>query len=346
MRALAIVLLPLGLVLASGFSGRGGLEAIAVSSDGKQLAVGGQNRVVYLVDADKLTVQSRLWLGVRIQALAFSKDGSHLAVSDETNRIQTLSLATGKAVASRKQAGGFQVYPPGDLIAVRDLMDNLRHNLVILELPTFKEVQRIDVPERPIAWAFDADGKNLLILGASKLGEEKAISADEVPRDLRGLARWTFRQKNDGLESTLYTAEVATGKLGPSINTWYTSDSDSTQLLRAGSTIYVFNRFNQCARIGSKGETVMFETAQGTNHALGFSPDAKLLLTGGMDGGSVSMLEGDRRQLFRLDEQPGQAEYVNRFALRQEGPIWAVTSGFRLVRISRGARVEQVVPVY
>jgi len=39
---------------------------VAVSADGKQVAVGGQNRVLYLLDAGTLEVKRRLWLGARV----------------------------------------------------------------------------------------------------------------------------------------------------------------------------------------------------------------------------------------------------------------------------------------
>ena len=48
----------------------GGLEAVAVSPDGKSLAVGGQNRTLYLLDASTLEVRRRVWVGGRIVFLA------------------------------------------------------------------------------------------------------------------------------------------------------------------------------------------------------------------------------------------------------------------------------------
>ena len=60
--------------------GRGGLEAVAVTADVKLVAVGGQNRVVYLLDASSLEVKKRFYVGARVGNLAFSKDGKRLAV--------------------------------------------------------------------------------------------------------------------------------------------------------------------------------------------------------------------------------------------------------------------------
>src|SRR5204862_2520494 len=88
-----------GAALGGGVTGRGGLEAVAVSPDGKLVACGGQNRVAYLLDAASLEVKRRAWVGARVGGLAFSRDGSRLAVEDETDRLQLLEAASGKVLA-------------------------------------------------------------------------------------------------------------------------------------------------------------------------------------------------------------------------------------------------------
>ena len=82
-----------------GVTGRGGLDAVAVSADGKWIAVGGQNRVVYLLDADTLEVKKRIHLGARIGGLAFSRDGTRLVIEDETDTLHLMDTATAKVVA-------------------------------------------------------------------------------------------------------------------------------------------------------------------------------------------------------------------------------------------------------
>src|SRR5262245_36220436 len=86
-----------GPACAGGVTGRGGLEAIAVSPDGKRLAAGGQNRVVYLLDADTLEVQKRIWLGARVGRLAFTTDGKRLLVEDDADTLHLLDSTTGKS---------------------------------------------------------------------------------------------------------------------------------------------------------------------------------------------------------------------------------------------------------
>lgn len=346
MRTLLLALLLPLILLAAGVPGRGGFEAVAVSPGGKLVAVGGQNRVVYLLDPEKAEVRSRFWLGARIGELAFSKDGARLVVADETDRLHLLDVATGKTLARIANAAGMRALPATNLLVVHDLGDLTRNRLRFLSMETLEEIGLVELPDRPISWKIDASGKKLLALGMGKPGDEPVIPVTEMPRDLRGLARWKFRQKNDGLESILYEVEVPSGKVAATTKSWYTSDSDTTQLARVGSVTYVFNRVNLCAQIGPKGATTMFETSQGVNHALAVSPDGKTLFTAGMGGGMIGPIDGDKRAVFKLDELPGQSEFINRFSVQDDGSAWAVTTAYRLVRISRTGRVEKVTPVY
>ncbi len=321
-----------------------GLAALAASPDGKLLAVAGQNRVIYLLDAEKLEVKSRLWLGVRIAELAFPRDAGRLLVADEINQLHLVDLKAGKAVQVVQRVEGLLL--AGELLLTRDLAEAERYRLRLLSPQTLEELGELDLPDRPVTWRLDATGKQLIVLGASKAGDEPKVELSEIPSELRGLERWSFRQRNDGREATLYQFDLATRKLVGQATTWYTSDTDSTRLARLGDMTYVFNRVNQCARIDATGKTKPFETAQAVNHALEASQDGKLLYLGGLGGGSVGPIEDGTRIAFKLDELPGQAEFINRFLVLPDGNAWAVTSACRLVQLTRTGRVVRVVPVF
>jgi WD40 repeat protein len=347
MRAAIVLVLVLTSTAAGAVTGRGGLEAVAASPDGKRVAVGGQNRVVYLLDAGSLEVTRRVWLGARVGALAFSKDGSRLVAEDETDRLHLIDPATGKTLARLADARGLAVHVPSDLGAVVDRTDLARNRLRLFALDTLKERRRIELPGAAVTFAFTADGKQLAVLGASEPTDvEKRVPLAEVPRELTGLARWTFRLKHDGRRSRLWLFEVPSGKLLRQQALWYTSDGDTTVLAPSGATTFVLNRTNLCARITGDGATTLFETPQRVNHALGVSPDGKVLVTGGFGEGTHGALEGGKHVLFSVEALPGQGEYFHRFAVSGDGSAWGVTTAFRVVRLGPRGKVEKAAAVY
>jgi WD40 repeat protein len=323
--------------------GPGGLEAVALSPDGKLVAVAGQNRVLYLLDAATLSVQRRVWLGARVGGLAFSADGKRLAIEDDADVIRLLDLEKGKEVARTLWVAGMVAGPGRVLVQDTGLVS--KGVLRIYSLADLKELARLELPYRPAAYTFADSGKKLVILSYSEEGEEKKVPPTEVPTELTGLARLTFRQKYDGLESMLEVRELATGDTVKKQRLWYTSDSDSTVLSRVGEVTFALNRANVCARIAADG-TKLFQTGLFVNHGLGISPDGKRLVAGGSGEGFWGQIDGGRPVKFTVDALPGQAEYFSRFAVRDDGTAYGVTSAFRVVKISTEGKVERVAAVY
>jgi hypothetical protein len=341
---LVVIFFLVSFALAGGVSGRGGLDAVAVSSDGKWIATAGQNRVVYLLDADTLEVKKRVYLGVRVGGLAFSRDGTRLVIEDETDTLHLMDTSTAKVSVKLANMNGMLADPLGDQLIVRDLSEPEKQRLRRLSTLKLEDLGVIDLDDRASAYRLDATGKRLIILGASRPGDEKRVPANEVPRELTGLARWTFRLKYDGLVSQLTTVDLATGKPLERATMWYTSDSENTLVVPAGKTTYILNRVNICAKVvGDKID--LFETPDRINYALGISPDNKTLLTGGIGTGTHGPVEGKRTR-FDVETLPGQAEMFTRFAVRADGSAVGVTSAFRVVRISREGKVEKVAAVY
>lgn len=327
----------------AGVGGRGGLEAVASSPDAKLVAVGGQNRVVYLLD-ESLQVKKRLYVKARVGNLAFSKDGKRLAVEDETDLLRLLDTSSGKEIARAKGVTGMVAF--GDLVALRDVSSFDSAVIRFLSLADLKEVGKIELTYRPAAWAFTEDGKRLLALSLSQTGTEKRIAPARYPKDLTGLARQEFRLKNDGLESLLELRDVAGGKVVEQARSWYVSDSDSTVLARAGKVVHVLNRSNLCARV--EGKTAkLYATSLFVNHAIGVSPDGSRLVLGGGIEGTWGKTEGDRdRKKFTLEPLSGQDEWFTRFAVLDDGTAFGVTSAYRAVRLDKDGRVEKVEAVY
>ncbi len=344
---LAAALLLLAAAPASARAPRwGGLDAVAVSPDGKSLAVGGQNRTLYLLDPVTLEVRRRVWVGGRIVFLAFNRDGSRLLLEDDSESLRLFDAATWKLLERVPRCSGAVISRAADLVAVRDRSSYPEARLRLLSLTDVKEKGTVELTERAAAYAFDAEGKKLVMVSEGRAGAEKKLPLSEPSPKLSELGRREFRQRHDGMVSSLLTVEVAKGKVLRAVPLWYTSDSDSTQLAVAGGKVWVTNFNNTCARIEASGATALFETGLTFNHALAVSPDGKLLACGGMREGLYGPLEGGKRVKFELEALPGWPEYFGGFAFAPDGIAYGVTSAFRVVRIDKAGKVVKVAAVF
>jgi hypothetical protein len=203
----------------------------------------------------------------------------------------------------------------------------------------------LELKERVAGFTLAEDGKSLVVLTEARSGDEKRVPPREVPATLTGLARRKFILEHDGLVADLRVHEVATGKLIRQATLWYTSDPESSRLIRAGDTASIVNFRNDCARIGPAGAATLFESGLLFNYGVGASPDGKVLVCGGLDEGTHGPPEG-KRVRFALEPLPGAAEYFAAFAVRPDGSAYGVTSAFRAVRLGREGKVEKVAPVF
>ena len=110
----------------AGVAGWSGLGAVAVSPDGKRLAVGGQNRVIYLVDAGTLEVERRLYFGVRIGELHFARGERFEGVADGVGHVGCPPVGVGRGggnvrhtPAREKDSSGYC----GDVVHVHNSPD-------------------------------------------------------------------------------------------------------------------------------------------------------------------------------------------------------------------------------
>jgi len=324
----------------------GGLDAVAVSADGKRVAAGGQSRVVYVLDGATLGVQQRVHVGGRVAQLAFNRDGARLLASDDGDTLHWLDPAAGKALLKVERSAGLAVTPAGDLAALRDLTFTLGTRIRFLATADGSEKGRLEIKDRLSAFTFSADGKQLVALTQSRDGDEKRVAPRDVPRNLEGLARREFIQRNDGRVADLRRFTAPAGKPVRDLTLWYTSDSDSTRLIAAGELLYMVNFSNVCAKVTATGTVSLFQTDLLFNHGLGASPDGKVLAAGGLAEGSLGPTGDSKRVKFTIQALPGRSEYFSHFAVRPDGSAYGVTSSFRLARVTKDGKVERLVAVY
>jgi hypothetical protein len=333
----------LALSLPASVTGRGGLDAVALSVDGKTLAVGGHNRVIYLVDPESLEVRKRLWVGSRIGSLAFLRDGSGVVFVDDTDTLRVLDLATEKITRKIERCCGMQLNSTRTRALVRDLSLTAKNRLLILALNApLDELAQLESPYAPAAWSFAAGDKLVQRLSVGYDAGERRVPIREVPRELLGLAKAEFRQKYDGWTSSLELVEFS-GRVVERRQLWYTSDSDSTTLSRTANTVRIWNRSNLCATV-TRDDTKLFSTLLPINHAIGVAPGGRTTVFGGLERGVYQ--QEDKVTPFELEPLPGLTESFTAFLVLDEGRAWGVTSAHRLIRLNKEGTVEKVVPIF
>jgi len=349
-----LVLTVLGLVLlvTATASARGpdwsGLGAVAVSPDGKTVITGGQNCTLYVLDAASLKVTRRHWLGTRIGALAFNRDGSVIVIEDDKNVLHFLGAGDLKPVAAVKNTAYISACRSADLLAGARHRDWRGAKAVcILSLNDGSEKAKMDLPAgtQVNRVALSPDGKRLAVLTREIKDKQKPTEKPKPPAGLTGLAVNKFQMQHDGKQSKLLIYEAPSGKLLKTHDLWYTSGHQWTTLLFDGEMAVAFNYYNLNAKIAADGTVELFRV-RGLAYGRGVSPDAKAFLTGSLRDGKYVTVENLKTKGFRIKAIKGFPEYFAGFTFHTDGSAYGVTSCFRLVKITRDAKVEKVVPVY
>lgn len=327
-----------------------GLGAVAVSPDGKTVITGGQNCTLYVLDAASLKVTRRHWLGTRIGALEFNRDGSVILIEDDKNVVHFLAAGDLKPVAAVKNTAHISACRSADLLAAARPRDWRGARAVcILSLNDGSEKAKMDLPAgtKVNRVALSPDGRRLAVLTREIKDKQKPTGKPKPPAGLTGLAVNKFQMQHDGKRSKLLIYAAPSGKLLKTHDLWYTSGHQWTTLLFDGETAVAFNYYNLNAKIAADGTVELFHV-RGLAYGRGVSPDAKTLLTGNMctmDGSRVTVADL-KAKTFRIQRIKGCSEYYAGFAFHTDGSAYGVTSNFRIVKLDKDAKVEKVVPVY
>jgi WD40 repeat protein len=350
-----VVVLGMGLAasLAQARSPRwGGLEAVDISPDGKTIVVGGQNRVIYVVDAESLEVLKRHWAKARVGTLRYTGDGKVLLVEDEEGTVHlhdagSMLTDDPKVTKQIQEAEDIECQPKADLFAAIG-GDWKTKEVTVYTMSEGSEKMKVTLPEKvkPAGMAISPDGKKLAILtDAQDTDTEKKLGYGDIPKDLKNLAKDEFRQKNDGKISHLMIYDIPSGKELKKVDLWYTSSAGSTDLVFDGDKIIVFNYSNLNAVISPDGSVELFKT-KSMGYGRGVKADNTAFAIGSLRDATLVLVEGMVQKTINLDSLPGWPEYFGCFAFAEDGTCYGVTSASRLVKIDKDGNIEKTVPIY
>ena len=324
----------------------GGL-AVAVSPDGSTLLAGGDNRTLYVLDPGSLEVKQRLWLGTTIVALHYNKDGSRLLVQDSDGVVHFLDSKDFKKLSEHEDLDKMSMAAQADIAAGLD--SNYQGNAVrFFSTQDGTELGKVLFAKGDSVNCFglNTTGDTVAVLMNGKTdAAEKKLSYSDIPKDLKGVARDEFSQKNDGKTAVFATFKVPSGEKIAEHKLFFTSNANA-RILFDDSDALVVNYSNDNARIKSDGTVEMFELGNSYNYGIGLSPDQSTILTGGLRNGSITIVDGMKGVSFRVQKLPGWPEYFKGFCADGNGAIYASTSGYRVIKLNSQGRVEKEVGCY
>ncbi|MCK4766450.1 MAG: hypothetical protein KAW12_29915 [Candidatus Aminicenantes bacterium] len=339
-----IFVLPVIFVLLLGFSlearvPKGGLADAAVTPDGKTIVVGGDSRVLYVLDASSLTVKKRIWFKSNIYEMEFNKDGSVLVVEDTSESLYFLDSRDWQVLKTIPKAGLMSAAPSADIVA--GVGSGYKKSTVkFFSMSDGTQKGQVEFPAKVTAVGLDAAGKRLLLLANGPKNKE---AKNKTPKELKGLDRDIFRQKNDGKVSILAEFEVPSGKKISEKTIFYSTSSPV--ILVDKKMTYILGYSNVNAKIAG-GKITLFKSKSSYNYGMGVSPDRKAMLVGGLRSGTLINAANLDMVAFKVDKLPGWPEYYKGFGFAADGTGYAVTTAYRLVKIDKKGVIEKTVPIY
>lgn len=321
-----------------------GLPGVAVSPNGKLVAIGGISRVIYLVDPVKMVVKGRIPAGSQILDLAFNKKATVLISEnrDETlnffsikgkNRIKQFKYSIGMSVSALKNEVAV-FYKKSRNYAVN--FHSMKDGTLLRSIPLERRVQMIGL---------DHSHKRLITLSRGPKNMEKVVRSSAIPKDLKGLDRDKFKMMNDGKTSIFSEYDPVSGRKIFE-KTIYYSVSQYSKIVVNSNEVFIFTFGNRNARISSKAEVTLFKKGKHFNYGIGVSVDGKNIATGGLRRGVIFSVNSEKSVTYNVPSIKGWPEYLKGFAFSKNGEIFAGTSAFRLLKLNENGELLKAISVY
>jgi WD40 repeat protein len=282
------------------------VQAVAFSRDGKQIATGGWDRAARIWDAESGVELRRLDVGVFVNSVAFSRDGTRVLVDG--------SLWDAKSGNYIRYFGGHcSVFSPDGTQVLTGGDDKVAR---LWDAATGKEVRSFDGHTGGVkAVAFSPDGKQVLTVSLDKsarLWETATGRVVKVFSETSTSAAAAFSP--DGRQVLILGAD----------DTMHLWDLESAQVVRriGGRSTWVtavaYSRDGRRAALGTWfGTVVLWDLAAGkevrrlAGHAtpvdvVAFSPTGAQLLTGTRDATAVLWDTAAGKELRRFKGQPSK----------------------------------------
>lgn len=322
------------------------INAVAISPDGSNLLVAGDNRVLYTLDPSSLTVIDRAYIPGQIEWMEFSADGRTVYFLHDDETFEARSAGSNKQRFTLEGITDVSYAPAANRVLLME--DNYKEAVFhLLQAENGKELRTFTLEEIDAEQvSLSLDGSYALVLTDSDKSETEPKA--DAPSDLKDHDKYLFRQQNDGYVSNVLKIDMRSGEF-TTTETFYrvsypkqirSTDNgmvivkdrgDSAFITAEGSAtmIDMGEDFLSFARLSDDGTTMMLSS--GTEVA--FSP---------MENGGVS---ATKREL-KTERIKGPSERVTAVDEAADGTLYLGTSAYRIWKILPNGETIEAAPVF
>ncbi len=322
------------------------MPAVAVSPDGATVLAAGDNRVLYTLDAETLSVTARRYIPGLVRWMDYSADGRNVFIRTDDRTFTARAANSFKTRYRFEDIFAVSYAPAADRIAL--LENGYKAGVLhILVASTGEVLRRLEFPDIDTEIvALSEDGERVLILTGSERSDDEP---NESPSsDLKGYDRYLFRQKNDGYVSTVVSVNVGDGSWATAPT--YYRVSFPSQVRMIGDKMMILKGTSDSAFVSADGTTELMDLGSGYMAEGRVNDDgATLTLTGGTEI-KLHPLAGTAagEMTFEVDAGriDGPGERVTAMDEAADGAVYMVTSAYRIWKLVPGADAVKGGPVF
>jgi len=322
------------------------IEGLTISPDGNTLLVAADNRVLYRMDTADMSVTERRYISEQIKWVSYSADGDTVFMRTNDGTFQAVNAASFKVKFSAKDADAVSYAPAARRIAL--LNGNYKGGiLTVLAATSGKQISKLEMPEiRTTDVALSEDGNTAILLtsSASSDAEEKA----QPGSDLKGYAKYVFRQEHDGYISQVVSADLKAGSF--EVKDTYFRVTQPKYVDMIGNAMTIVNGVNDSAMITPDGRAQMLDMGENyVGHSRISNDGTEIILSTNRDVRFHPINNGVVGEMTREakgDNIGGPSERVTAITEGTDGTVYLGTSAYRIWKIAPGSTTIEAVPVY
>lgn len=318
------------------------LNAGAASPDGKLFVTGGDGRALYVYDTGTWEIAKRLWLGARVQTLAFTPDGGQCIVGMDQGLTWILDTGKWEKTRELQRLDNLAVArtAPVAVSTVNKWSGGKANGVVrVWSTADWSTTKEIPLGEGlgPDMAAIAADGKTAFVR-TSRIDAPDEAKADPGPEPKDSAEKNLWRERKDGKATSLLLVDLAQGTVAKTVVCFDTTGMCRLYPVPSGVMVVSYNQYHALWSLADNSytPTITKQFAYGSGQSVSGE-----VYMGALRSYLVLSPEGKEVVKKEAGKLPGFPEYFRCFAPLGEGLVVGVTDANRLIVID--AKTHEVV---